>query len=91
MYKNITKSRHLKCNMTSCCETKPFFCPVFTNLYKDDTTIHPVMQCGWDGGGGGGVVERSSPFLSVLHLLADLVAQDLVPVDLGARHRKLAA
>lgn len=29
--------------------------------------------------------------LSVLHLLAYLVAQDLVPVDLGARHRKLAA
>lgn len=29
--------------------------------------------------------------LSVLHLLADLVAQDLVPVDLGARHGKLAA
>lgn len=30
-------------------------------------------------------------FLSVLHLLANLVAQDLVPIDLGACHRKLAA
>ena len=29
--------------------------------------------------------------LSVLHLLADLVAQDLVPVDFGARDRQLAA
>lgn len=27
--------------------------------------------------------------LSILHLLADLVAQDLVPVDLGTRHREL--
>ena len=29
--------------------------------------------------------------LSVLHLLADLVAQNLVPVDLGACDRQLAA
>lgn len=40
---------------------------------------------------GGGVVCSSLLLLSILHLLANFVAQDLVPVDLGARHRKLAA
>lgn len=45
---------------------------------------------GWVGWVGSCLL--SSPLLlSVLHLLADLVAQDLVPVDLGACHRKLAA
>lgn len=48
------------------------------------------------GRGRGGVIWGSHPLLSlvllsVLHLLANFVAQDLVPVDLGARHRKLAA
>lgn len=38
--------------------------------------INPVMQC-WQ--------------LSILHLFSNLVAQDFVPVNLGARHRKLSA
>lgn len=45
-------------------------------------------------GEGGGVRELSvliSTVLSILHLLANLVAQDLVPIDLGTCHRKLAA
>lgn len=40
---------------------------------------------------GGSHPLLSLVLLSVLHLLANFVAQDLVPVDLGARHRKLAA
>lgn len=39
----------------------------------------------------GGVLRSALVLLSVLHLLANFVAQDLVPVDLGARHRELAA
>lgn len=52
------------------------------------------MLSGRGRGGGvvwGGVVCSSLLLLSILHLLANFVAQDLVPVDLGARHRKLAA
>lgn len=53
------------------------------------------MQCCLGGVGvvssGGGVVCYSLLLLSVLHLLANFVAQDLVPVNLGACHRKLAA
>lgn len=52
------------------------------------------MQCCLGGVGvvgWGGVVCYSLSLLSVLHLLANFVAQDLVPVDLGACHRKLAA
>lgn len=43
------------------------------------------------GGGSGGSVCTCLCWLGVLHLLSNLVAQDLVPVDLGAGHRKLAA
>lgn len=82
------------CNVTSGCETKPFFDPVspiffiFLFFYKDYTTI---QSCNIVWEGVGGVVCCLLCCLSILHLLANLVAQDLVPVDLGACHRKLAA
>lgn len=84
------------CNVTSRCETKPFFVPV-SLISVQRRNNYPVMQrClggGWDGMGRGGVVcyVLCRFFLSVLHLLANLVTQDLVPIDLGACHRKLAA
>lgn len=80
------------CNVTSRCETKPFFVPV-SLISVQRRYNYPVMQrClgrGWDGGGR--LLCSLLFFLSVLHLLANLVTQDLVPIDLGACHRKLAA
>lgn len=97
----FAKSRH-----PMCWWDQTFLCPLYFNfLYKDNTTIQScnVVWVGVRREGGGWVCLLCSPsiytfffsfrsvFLRALHLLANLVAQDLVPVDLGARHRKLAA
>lgn len=82
------KSRYPMCSR----ESQTFLCP-FLNFSRRQNN-YPVMQCCLGGVGvvgWGGVVCCSLSLLSVLHLLANFVAQDLVPVDLGACHRKLAA
>lgn len=77
--------------MTSGCETKPFFVPI-SLIFVQRQYNYPVMQhCLGGGEGVGSCLLSSWLFLSILHLLANLVAQDLVPIDLGACHRKLAA
>lgn len=78
--------------MTSGCETKPFFVPI-SLIFVQRRYNYPVMQHCLGGEGGGSCLLSSLLFfvLSILHLLANLVTQNLVPVDLGARHRKLAA
>lgn len=75
---------------------KPSLSP-FSLIFVQRRYNYPVMQhCLGGGRGVKGICLFSSLlffffFLSILHLLANLVAQDLVPIDLGARHRKLAA
>jgi len=65
--------------MTSVCATTILFTQ-YSNLYKTkQQSSHAVVEL------------VPSCFLSVLHLLANLVTEDLIPVDLGACHWKLAA
>lgn len=72
---------------------KPFSVPVLNFFTKTKQLSSHAMLSGRGRGGvvWGGVVCYSLLLLSVLHLLANFVAQDLVPVNLGACHRKLAA
>lgn len=81
---------------TSGCETKTFFVPVFSNFCTKTIQLssHATLFGRGVRGQGDLSVFFSAVFfffLSILHLLANLVAQDLVPINLGARHRKLAA
>lgn len=83
---------HSMCNVTSRSETKLFFAPILSNFCtktKQLSSHATLFGRGW--GSGAGLVCCLLRCLSILHLFADLVAQDLVPVDLGASHRKLAA